>query len=64
MVSSESFSNTVPGLACPLCLSRNYTLVAKRDAKRGLIQTIYRCEGCKSFFGDARESGKDVPNGS
>jgi hypothetical protein len=52
MVSRPRFSGPVAELACPLCASRSYTIVARRDPKRGLIQTLYRCEGCKSYFGD------------
>ncbi len=62
MVSRERFSGPVPGLACPLCLSRSYTVVAGRDPKRGLVQSVYRCEGCKSYFGDLRERGNEKPD--
>jgi transposase-like protein len=55
MAPREHFTGPVPGLACPLCLSTNYTLVAARDPKRGIAQTVYRCGDCKSYFGDARE---------
>jgi DNA-directed RNA polymerase subunit RPC12/RpoP len=51
----ERFSGT-PGVACPLCLSKNATRVTARDPKRGLMQTIYRCGDCKSYFGDLRET--------
>ena len=61
MASRERFSG--PGeVACPMCLSRSYTIVACRDAKRGLIQSIYRCEGCKSYFGDPREADERKPS--
>lgn len=51
----ERFSGT-PGLACPLCLSKSATLIAARDPERGLMQTIYRCGDCKSYFGDPGET--------
>ena len=55
MAPKEAFNKTVPGLLCPLCLSKNYTLVAHRDAKRGILQTVYLCSDCRSYFGDQRE---------
>jgi hypothetical protein len=65
VVPRESFTPDVPGLACPLCLSRHYLLIAKRDPGRGLLQSIYRCEGCRSYFGDARElEAEDGPGAS
>jgi uncharacterized protein YlaI len=55
MAPKEAFNKPVEGLLCPLCLSRNYTLVARRDAARGILQTVYLCSDCRSYFGDARE---------
>jgi hypothetical protein len=55
MAPRERFGAQVAGLACPVCMSKSYTVVARRDPKRGLMQSIYRCEGCKSFFGDSAE---------
>jgi transposase-like protein len=55
MAPRELFSKPVNGLLCPLCLSGNYTLVAERDTKRGILQTVYLCSDCRSHFGDARE---------
>jgi DNA-directed RNA polymerase subunit RPC12/RpoP len=59
----ERFSGPVPGLACPLCLSKRYTLVTDRDPTRGLIQSIYRCADCKSYFGDTREGSPEPIRG-
>lgn len=56
MASRERFGGPVTGIACPMCMSGSYTVVARRDLKLGLLQSIYRCEGCKSFFGDPREA--------
>jgi len=62
MAPRELFSAPVPGLVCPLCASKSYARVAARDPERGVLQTVYRCEGCKSYFGDAREfDRKDEP---
>jgi hypothetical protein len=55
MVHRESFNKPVAGLLCPLCLSKNYSLVAKRDPEHGIRQTVYLCADCRSYFGDARE---------
>jgi hypothetical protein len=55
MTPREPFSAPVPGLVCPLCASKSYTRVAARDPERGVLQTVYLCEGCKSYFGDSRE---------
>ena len=55
MAPREPFSTPSQGLACPLCLSQNYTLVAERDRQRGMLQKVYRCDDCKSYFGDPRE---------
>jgi transposase-like protein len=57
MAPREPFSRPAQGLLCPLCLSKNYTLVATRDSKRGILQTVYVCGDCKSHFGDVREFG-------
>jgi hypothetical protein len=57
MAPREPFVSPVPGLLCPLCLSNNYTLVAKRDPSRGILQAIYLCGDCRSHFGDMRELG-------
>jgi len=64
MAPREPFTGPVPGLLCPLCLSTSYTLVAEPDPKRGIVQTVYRCGDCKSYFGDAREgrAGNDDGN--
>jgi DNA-directed RNA polymerase subunit RPC12/RpoP len=56
MASREHFGGPVTGVACPLCSSRSYTIVSRRDPGRGLVQTLYRCEGCKSYFGDPKQS--------
>jgi hypothetical protein len=55
MAPREPFTHTVPGLVCPLCLCGHYTLIAGQDRRRGLLQNIYLCGGCKSFFGDSRQ---------
>ncbi len=55
MAPRELFHKPVGGLLCPLCLSRNYTLVAGRDPTRGILQTVYLCSDCRSYFGDARD---------
>jgi hypothetical protein len=55
MAPREPFTSPVLGLSCPLCLSRNYTLVTERDPKRDIVQKVYLCGDCKSYFGDARE---------
>jgi hypothetical protein len=55
MAPSELFSKTVDGVLCPLCLSKNYTLIARREPQRGILQTVYLCGDCRSYFGDARE---------
>jgi transposase-like protein len=55
MAPREPFGTPVPGLVCPLCLSKSYTLVTERDVQRGILQKVYRCGDCKSYFGDARE---------
>jgi hypothetical protein len=60
----QPFTGPVPGLVCPLCLSGNYALVATRDPKRGIVQTVYRCGDCTSYFGDAREPGAGAPSGN
>jgi DNA-directed RNA polymerase subunit RPC12/RpoP len=52
----ERFSSPAPGVACPLCLSKSFTIVTARDLKRGLTQSIYRCGECKSYFGDPGEA--------
>jgi uncharacterized protein YlaI len=63
MAPRELFNKPVTGLLCPLCLSRNYTLVTQRDRKSGILQTVYLCSDCRSYFGDVREfdgdGGKD-----
>lgn len=51
MISRERFSGPTAGISCPLCASSGYTIVTRRDPKRGLIQNIYRCEACRSYFG-------------
>jgi hypothetical protein len=58
MALRERFSGSASGVACPLCLSKSCAVVACRDPSRGLIQTIYRCEGCKSFFGDPGDAAE------
>jgi hypothetical protein len=63
MASRQRFTGSVAELACPLCLVRSYIIVARRDAKRGLRQSIYRCEGCKSYFGDPREAADESGGG-
>jgi hypothetical protein len=55
MAPSESFSKTVQGVLCPLCLSKNYALIARREPQRGVLQTVYLCGDCRSYFGDPRE---------
>jgi hypothetical protein len=55
MAPRESFNKPVQGLVCPLCLSPNYALVAKRDPEHGILQTVYLCGDCRSHFGDGRE---------
>jgi hypothetical protein len=55
MAPRELFGKPVKGLLCPLCLSRSYTVVAERDPKRGILQTVYLCSDCRSYFGDVRE---------
>lgn len=57
MASRERFTGPVTDIACPMCMSKSYTIIARRDPKRRLVQSIYRCEGCKSYFGDPREAG-------
>ena len=60
MAPREAMNKPVQGLLCPLCLSRNYTLVAQRDPKRGILQTVYLCSDCRSYFGDSRDfDGRD-----
>ncbi|HZR69063.1 MAG TPA: hypothetical protein VFB01_08395 [Burkholderiales bacterium] len=61
MVSRERFAGPVAGIACPLCLSRSHAVVTRRDPMRGLMQTIYRCEDCKSYFGDPSEAADAKP---
>jgi hypothetical protein len=61
MAPREPFTSPVQGLSCPLCLSRNYTLVAERDPERGIRQTVYLCSDCRSYFGDAREFDRGEP---
>jgi hypothetical protein len=56
MVSRPRFSGPAAGISCPLCMSGSYTIVARRDPKRGLMQNIYRCEACKSHFGHPGET--------
>jgi len=56
MAPRERFNDVVPGLVCPLCLSKSFTLVTEPDPKRGIMQRVYRCADCKSYFGDAREA--------
>ena len=63
MVSRERFAGPVAGIVCPLCLSKSHTVVTRRDPKVGLRQTIYRCEDCKSYFGDPREAADSAPAG-
>lgn len=55
MAPRELFSQPVNGLLCPLCLSNGYSLVARRNPKRGILQTVYLCNDCRSYFGDVRE---------
>ena len=55
MAPRELFSQPVQGLLCPLCLSHTYSLIARREPKRGILQTVYLCGDCRSYFGDARE---------
>jgi len=55
MAPREPFISPVPGLLCPLCLSKNYSLIARRDPKRDILQTVYLCGDCRSYFGDVRE---------
>jgi len=62
MAPRELFNKPVQGLLCPLCLSHNYSFVAQRDPDRGILQTVYLCGDCRSYFGDAREF--DGKNGS
>ena len=61
MAPRERLGAPVDALACPVCMSKSYTVVARRDPKRGLMQNIYRCEGCKSFFGDSAEASDEKP---
>jgi transposase-like protein len=58
MTPREPFTSPVPGLVCPLCLSKSYTVIARRDPERGIPRSVYVCGDCKSHFGDARE-GRD-----
>ena len=55
MAPRELFGKPVQGLFCPLCTSPNYTLVAERDAERGILQTVFLCGDCRSYFGDSRQ---------
>jgi hypothetical protein len=69
MAPREAFNDPVQGLHCPLCLSRNYTLVAGRDTERGILQKVYLCGDCRSYFGDVRafdgvENGEKGPAGN
>ena len=64
MAPREPFTGRVPGLCCPLCLSGNYTVVAERDPRRGIVQTVYRCADCKSYFGDGRETDAGAASGN
>jgi hypothetical protein len=56
MVSRQRFGGPSAGISCPLCASGSCTIVTRRDPTRGLLQDIYRCEACKSFFGDPGEA--------